>query len=305
MNPLNIHPETAPSDALETLIVPRTRDLGGFEVRRALPATQRQMIGPFVFLDQMGPADFAPGHGIDVRPHPHIGLSTVTWLYEGSMLHADSLGNNMVIQPGQVNWMTAGHAITHSERSVPEAREAGFKMSGLQTWVALPKEHEDRAASFDHRKAEELPTLEAEGKKVTLILGEMYGERAPSEVFSPMFYADAQIKAGASLPLDNRDQDRAVYVFSGAIELAGEVYEAGRMLVLRPGDALSLKAVQDSRLMLLGGDPLDEPRHLWWNFVSSSLEKLEQAKQDWREGDWENGRFQLPPSDKDEFIPLP
>ncbi|MGB0965758.1 MAG: pirin family protein [Litorivicinus sp.] len=294
-----------PSDALETVIVPRARDLGGFEVRRALPATQRQMVGPFVFLDQMGPADFAPGQGIDVRPHPHIGLSTVTWLYEGKMRHADSLGNDMVIEPGQVNWMTAGHGITHSERSLEESRRNGFKMSGLQTWVALPREHEDRDPSFDHRTADELPIIEDDGARVTLILGDLYGQRAPSEVFSPLFYADVQLQPGAKLPLDQRDQDRAIYIFSGAIELAGEVHEAGRMLVLKPGEALSLQAREASRLMLLGGEPLDEPRHLWWNFVSSSLEKLEQAKQDWRTGDWQNGRFRLPPTDNGEFIPLP
>lgn len=304
MNPLN-QAAQAPSDSLETVIIPKVRDLGGFEVRRALPATQRQMVGPFVFLDQMGPADFAPGSGIDVRPHPHIGLSTVTWLYEGRMVHADSLGNHMTIEPGQVNWMTAGHAITHSERADPEDRARGFRMSGLQTWVALPVEEEDRPASFDHRGANELPTLEAEGKKVTLILGELYGERAPSEVFSPMFYADAQLEAGAQLPLDNRDQDRAVYISEGQIELAGERYNAGQMLVLRPGEALSLTATQTSRLMLLGGEAFDEPRHLWWNFVSSSKDKLEQAKADWRAADWENGRFKLPPTDNGEFIPLP
>lgn len=304
MSPLDTQHRN-PEDALDTLIVPRARDLGGFHVRRALPSARRQMVGPFIFLDQMGPAHFDPGHGIDVRPHPHIGLSTVTYLYQGSILHADSLGTVQDINPGEVNWMTAGRGITHSERTRPALRDSGFALSGFQTWVALPEQHEDMAPDFEHHKREALPLIQGEGKQVRLILGELYGARAPAKLSSPLFYADADIGAGQSLPLDQRHMDRAVFVVSGTITLGKDTFESGQLLVLRPGDALSLTATRDARVLLLGGDPLEGPRHIWWNFVSSSLEKLEHAKHQWQQEDWEQGQFTLPPSDNAEHIPLP
>ena len=221
------------------------------------------------------------------------------------MLHADSLGTVQDINPGEVNWMTAGRGITHSERTRPAQRAAGFGLSGFQTWVALPEKSEDMAPDFEHHKADALPLIEAEGKSVRVILGDLYGERAPSKTASPLFYADAIVKAGHSLPLDQRHMDRAVFVLSGTVTLAKDRFEKGQLLVLRPGDPLSLTAVTDAQLLLLGGDPLEGPRHIWWNFVSSSEEKLEHAKREWQAEDWDNGQFTLPPTDKDEHIPLP
>ncbi|QPH54595.1 pirin family protein [Pontivivens ytuae] len=293
-------------DAIETLIVPRARDLGGFEVRRALPAPQRQMVGPFIFFDQMGPAEFITEKGIDVRPHPHIGLATVTYLYDGAIHHRDSLGSSLEIKPGAVNWMIAGHGITHSERTPGDERaKDGSKLFGIQTWVALPEKDEEGEAGFEHVAKEELPFLEGEGKEVRLILGSLYGERAPVKTFSEMFYADVVMKAGSKIPLPDEHEDRGIYVVSGEVEIAGQRYEAGQMMVFRPGDAITVSATRDARLMLLGGETLNGPRYIWWNFVASSKEKIEAAKEAWREGDWEHGRFQLPPDDHAEHIPLP
>ena len=293
-------------DAIETVIVPRARDLGGFEVRRALPAPRRQMVGPFIFFDQMGPAEFLTGKGIDVRPHPHIGLATVTYLYKGRIHHRDSLGTDQWIEPGAANWMVAGHGITHSERMDGEMLARPNDLFGIQTWVALPEEHEDAAAAFEHAPRDTLPMLEAEGKQVRLILGNAYGERAPVEVFSEIFYADALLEAGASIPLPDEHEDRGVYVVSGSVRVAGEDFEAGRMMVFRPGDRISLVAGENgARLMLLGGATLNGPRHIWWNFVASSKERIDAAKEAWRAGDWAHGRFRLPPGVDREFIPLP
>ncbi|MEL6582887.1 MAG: pirin family protein [Pseudomonadota bacterium] len=292
-------------DAIETLIVPRARDLGGFEVRRALPSPKRQMVGPFVFFDQMGPAEFLTDQGIDVRPHPHIGLATVTYLYNGAIHHRDSLGTSLEIEPGAVNWMIAGNGITHSERTAPERRAAGQNLFGIQTWVALPEKDEDTDAGFEHAPKESLPFIEGEGKSVRLILGTLYGEKAPVKTFSEMFYADALINAGAKLPLTNEHEDRGIYIVSGEIEIAGQRYQAGQMMIFRPGDEITVTAILDARLMLLGGETLNGPRYIWWNFVSSSKEKIEAAKEAWREGDWQNGRFHLPPGDDHEFIPAP
>lgn len=292
-------------DAIETLTVPRARDLGGFEVRRALPSPKRQMVGPFVFFDQMGPAEFLTDQGIDVRPHPHIGLATVTYLYNGAIHHRDSLGTSLEIEPGAVNWMIAGNGITHSERTAPERRAAGQNLFGIQTWVALPEKDEDTDAGFEHAPKESLPFIEGEGKSVRLILGTLYGEKAPVKTFSEMFYADALINAGAKLPLTNEHEDRGIYVVSGEIEIAGQRYQAGQMMIFRPGDEITVTAISDARLMLLGGETLNGPRYIWWNFVSSSKEKIEAAKEAWREGDWQNGRFHLPPGDDHEFIPAP
>lgn len=293
--------------AIETVIIPRARDLGGFEVRRALPAPRRQMVGPFIFFDQMGPAEFLPTKGLDVRPHPHIGLATISYLYSGRMHHRDSLGTDAWIEPGAVNWMVAGHGITHSERTDDKTQNTPMPFFGIQTWVALPKDHEDNPPDFQHAPKETLPLLEAEGKSVRLILGHAYGERAPVETASEMFYADAVLKAGANLPLPDNHEDRGVYVVEGSVNVAGQRYDAGQMMVFRPGDSISLQAGEiGARLMLLGGATLEGPRHIWWNFVASSKERIEEAKEAWAKGDWaDNPRFQLPPGDDKEFIPLP
>ncbi|MEM9798582.1 MAG: pirin family protein [Pseudomonadota bacterium] len=293
-------------DAIDTVIVPRARDLGGFEVRRALPAPKRQMVGPFIFFDQMGPAEFLTGDGIDVRPHPHIGLATVTYLLKGKIHHRDSLGTDQWIEPGAVNWMVAGHGITHSERMDGDYRQQRDSLFGIQTWVALPEDQEDRPADFIHAPKAELPQLEAEGKQVRLVLGDAWGVEAPVETASRMFYADARLEPGAAIPLPEDHEDRGVYVLSGSVEVAGQSFEAGRMMVFRPGDRLALKAGPDgARLMLLGGDTLEGPRFIWWNFVASSKDKIDAAKEAWRAGDWAHGRFQLPPGDDGEHIPLP
>ena len=299
-------PEAGKLDDIETLIVPRARDIGGFEVRRALPAPKRQMVGPFIFFDQMGPAEFLTGEGIDVRPHPHIGLGTVTYLYDGEFEHRDSLGTHQMIYPGEVNWMVAGEGVTHSERTSAATRRGESRLFGIQTWVALPETEEERSASFEHHGAEALPELEGEGKRLRLIMGRGWGERAPVGTFSDMFYADVVMEPGAMLPLPEDHEDRGVYVTQGAVEVAGESFEAGRMMVFRPGDASTLKAgPRGARLMALGGETLNGPRYIWWNFVASSEEKIAAAKAAWAEGDWAHGRFTLPPGDDAEFIPLP
>lgn len=299
-------PDTINPDAIETVIVPRARDLGGFEVRRALPAPRRQMVGPFIFFDQAGPAEFITGSGVDVRPHPHIGLGTVTYLYKGEFEHRDSLGTHQMIYPGEVNWMVAGNGVTHSERTSLETRKAPSSLFGIQTWIALPEDREDDPAMFEHHGKEALPVLEGEGKQVRLILGNAWGERAPVTMMSETFYADVILQAGAKLPMPEDHEDRGLYVSEGSVEIAGDVFEAGRMMVFRPGDAITVTAgPAGARLMALGGETMNGPRHIWWNFVSSSKEKIEAAKQSWAEGDWEHGRFQLPPGDDAEFIPLP
>jgi redox-sensitive bicupin YhaK (pirin superfamily) len=291
-----------PGSAVETIIVPRTRDLGeGFEVRRALPSVRRRMVGPFIFFDQMGPALFNAGHGLDVRPHPHIGLSTVTYLFEGKVLHRDSLGTVQTIQPGAVNWMTAGQGITHSERTPPGMRASGGRLYGIQIWVAVPKQHEEIAPGFAHTPAAALPVIEDGGTRVRVIAGGLYGARSPVSTLSELFYADAMLAAGAQLQVTASHEERAVYVAEGGIELGGEVYGKGQLLVLRPGAEVVLRghAAEGGRALLFGGEPMDGPRHIWWNFVSSSRERIEQAKEDWR-----SGRMAAVPGET-EFIPLP
>ncbi|MCT7667796.1 pirin family protein [Shinella kummerowiae] len=299
-------PEAGTIADIEMLIVPRARDLGGFEVRRALPAPERQMVGPFIFFDQMGPAEFINEGGIDVRPHPHIGLATVTYLYQGEFQHRDSLGTNQMIYPGEVNWMVAGNGVTHSERTSPQTRAKRHSLFGIQTWVALPEDDEDMPASFEHQGAEALPLLSGEGKEVRLILGNAWGERAPVKTFSEMFYADAVLQAGAKLPLPDNHEDRGLYVTQGSVLVAGETFAAGQMMVFRPGDPITVTAgPAGARLMLLGGETLNGPRYIAWNFVASSKEKLEAAQEAWIKGDFEHGRFRLPPDDAAEFIPFP
>ena len=264
------------------------------------------MVGPFIFFDQMGPAEFVTGKGIDVRPHPHIGLATVTYLYKGKIHHRDSLGTDQWIEPGAVNWMVAGHGITHSERTDGEIRKNPHNLFGIQTWVALPEDAEDAPAAFEHAPKDTLPLLEGEGKTVRLILGTAYGQAAPVKTYSETFYADAVLEAGAMIPLPDDHEDRGVYVVSGDISVAGDTFSAGQMMVFRPGDKISLKAgEQGARLMMLGGATLGGPRHIWWNFVASSKDRIDAAKEAWRAGDWAHGRFQLPPGDDQEFIPLP
>lgn len=296
---------TAP-EALETLIIPRARDLGGFEVRRALPAPQRQMVGPFIFFDQAGPAEFLTGQGIDVRPHPHIGLGTVTYLYRGDFHHRDSLGTDQVIEPGAVNWMVAGKAVTHSERTSAAGRSGPSSLFGIQTWVALPESVEDTAASFEHHSKDSLPVLEADGITAKLIIGRAYGAVSPVSTFSDMFYLDVVLAAGAAVPLPQDHEDRGAYITMGEVEVAGVIYAAGQMMVFRPNDRVSLRAGPNgARIMLLGGETLNGPRYIWWNFVASSKDKIEQARADWQAQKWGEGLFDLPVGDRDEFIPLP
>ena len=296
----------ASPDAIATIIVPRMHDLGGFQVRRALPSSQRQMVGPFIFFDQAGPAEFLTAQGVDIRPHPHIGLGTVTYLYRGDFHHRDSLGTDQVIRPGALNWMVAGRGVTHSERTSAAARSGPHSLFGIQTWVALPDAQEECAPFFEHHEAAALPEAEAEGVRVRLILGRAYGLRAPASVFTDMFYADATLAAGARLPMPQDHEDRGLYIVEGAVEVAGESFEAGRMLVFRPGDAIVAQAGEaGARLMLLGGAALPGPRFVWWNFVASSRERIEHAKAEWQRGAWGQGQSDLPPGDRDEFIPLP
>jgi redox-sensitive bicupin YhaK (pirin superfamily) len=288
-----------PCPAIETVIAPRSRDIGGFEVRRALPSAQRRMVGPFVFFDQMGPAVFKAGTGIDVRPHPHIGLATVTYLFEGEILHRDSLGNVQPIRPGDVNWMTAGRGIAHSERTPPEVRKAEARIHGIQTWVGLPRAHEETEPSFVHHGKAALPMVDGEGSEVRVIIGTLYGRTSPVQTFAETIYADATIAAGARLSFPAEPAERAIHVVEGRVEIAGQGFEPGQLVVLRPGGAVTIGAPAGARLLLLGGEPMDGPRHLWWNFVSSSQDRIEQAK-----ADWKAGRFAPVPGET-EFIPLP
>jgi redox-sensitive bicupin YhaK (pirin superfamily) len=285
---------------IDSIIIAPLRDLGdGFRVRRALPAPQRRMIGPFVFFDQMGPAEFQPGTGLDVRPHPHIGLATVTYLFGGEIMHRDSLGTVQAIRPGEVNWMIAGSGIVHSERTDAERRRAASTLSGIQCWVALPRQHEEDTASFHHHAAEELPRIEDAGTSLRLIAGSLNGSRAPIATLSEMFYADAKLEANARLQVSTEHEERAIYVVDGQVSISGQSIDAGHLAVLRPRSPITLQGVVPARIMLLGGAPLEGPRHVWWNFVSSSVERIKQAKEEWREG-----RFGVVPGDN-ESIPLP
>lgn len=288
------------SDAVEQVVVPRVRDLGGFEVRRALPSAAKQMVGPFIFFDQMGPAEFLLGDGIDVRPHPHIGLATVTYLFDGGIMHRDSLGTELEIKPGELNLMSAGSGIVHSERTSAEARSTESRLFGIQAWAALPKSHEEGAPDFAHYGTGELPRISGEGKTVRVVMGQLYGQSSPAVFPHDCFYAEAVLAPGAVLPLDPDYDERAVYIVSGEIDVAGQTFGPGRLLVFRPGDRISILATANTRLMLVGGEPMDGPRHIWWNFVSSSKDRIDAAK-----ADWKAGRFAPVPTDNKEFIPLP
>jgi redox-sensitive bicupin YhaK (pirin superfamily) len=299
-------PDEVGIDAIETLIVPRTRDLGGFEVRRALPAPKRQMVGPFIFFDQAGPAELLTGQGVDVRPHPHIGLGTVTYLFRGDFHHRDSTGADQTIRPGELNWMVAGRGVAHSERTSSAARTGPNSLFGIQTWLALPERYEDMAPMFEHHGKEALPVIEDSGVSVRLILGNAYGEKAPATMYSQTFYADVKLDAGGRLPMPHDHEERGIYIVEGSISIAGQDFEAGRMMVFRPGDRITVAAGhRGARLMILGGATLGGPRYIWWNFVASSQERIEEAKAEWRAQNWGKGRFDLPVGDRDEYIPLP
>ena len=288
------------ADAIDLVIVPRSVDVGHFAVRRALPHGGRRMVGPFIFFDHFGPAEFHSGQGIDVRPHPHIGLATVTYLFDGEIMHRDSLGTAAPIRPGEVNWMTAGRGIVHSERTAPEHRREGEPIHGLQCWVALPAVEEERAPGFSHHDSAALPCLHENGKTVRVVAGHAYGERSPVETLMETLFADVTLTAGTVLPFDADTEERAAYLVSGEVEIAGESFTAGRLVVFRPGDAITITARSDAHLVLLGGAAMDGPRHIWWNFVSSRKERIEQAK-----ADWKLARFDTVPGDDKEFIPLP
>jgi redox-sensitive bicupin YhaK (pirin superfamily) len=286
-------------DAIELVIVPRVRDLGGFEVRGALPHARRQMVGPFIFFDQLGPVQLVAGQGVDVRPHPHIGLATVTYLFDGRILHRDNEGNVQEIAPGAMNLMTAGRGIAHSERTPPKQRSEGHRLLGLQSWIALPRADEETAPSFQHYDSDVLPTVEDKGLRARVIAGSAFGSASPVNRCLEWFYVEVRLEAGSSAPLDADHEERAIYVIDGEIEIAGQLFEGPRLLIFRPGDRISVRAKTLARMVLLGGATMDGPRHLWWNFVSSSQERIEQAKNDWK-----SGRF-APIPQETEFIPLP
>ena len=302
MNGESPEPNDPSADGVvDVVVVPRSSDLGGgFTVRRALPSARKRMVGPFVFFDQMGPVVLARGQGLDVRPHPHIGLATVTYMFTGEILHRDSLGSIQPIRPGEVNWMTAGRGIVHSERTPPALREVDAPVSGIQSWVALPRQHEETSPSFAHHATDELPVVEDGGAHVRLIAGALYGERSPVQTLSEMFYADVTLDEGAAIEVPATHEERAAYVVDGAVRIDRTDFDAAQLIVLKPGRAVSISGSRaPARLMLLGGEPMDGARHIWWNFVSSSRERIEQAK-----ADWQSGRFEPVPGET-EYIPLP
>ncbi|HET8552073.1 MAG TPA: pirin family protein [Gammaproteobacteria bacterium] len=281
-------------------IKPRPRDLGGFEVARVLPAQQRRMVGPFIFLDHIGPAQFDPGQGADVRPHPHIGLATVTYLFDGSFLHRDSLGSEQLVEPGAVNWMSAGRGIVHSERTPAAERQHAHRLYGLQSWVALPKSQEDAAPSFQHHARNALPEIEQPGITMRLIAGTAFGETSPVAIQSPLFYLDIAMSAGSRFVLPADYSERALYAVDAPVTADGVVCDTRSLAVLKSGAAVEIGAHDPTRLMILGGEQLESERFIWWNLVSSSKERIEKAKRDWAEG-----LFPKVPGDENEFIPLP
>ncbi|MEG3154288.1 pirin family protein [Sphingomonas sp. RB1R13] len=288
------------SSPIETIITPVTHDLGAFKVRRSLPAKARTMVGPFIFVDQFGPARLAPGEGMDVRPHPHINLATVTYLFDGAIDHRDSLGTFQRIDPGAINLMTAGHGIVHSERSPGDTRAAGPGFYGMQTWLALPDGKEEIDPAFEHVAAGTLPVVEGEGVRATVLMGELWGVTAPTTCHSPTIYADLVLAEGASVAIDAEADERAVLVTEGAATLDGQPLSQFDLVILAPGHRALLKATSPARAMLLGGGAFATPRHVFWNFVSSSRDRINQAKEDWR-----GGKFPTIPGDDKEYIPIP
>lgn len=312
----NLEPASAPGagdadPSIAAVIEPRNRDLGdGFSVRRLLPAAKQRAVGPFVFFDHFGPTHFAPGKGMDVRPHPHINLATVTYLFDGEIVHRDSLGSCQAIRPGDVNWMTAGRGIVHSERIDPARKAAGSSVHGLQLWVALPKEYEETSPEFHHHPGETLPEIVDAGVQVRVLAGEALGLRSPVRTFSPLLYLDVRIDSGAELQLPDDQDQRAVYVIDGSVMCDGRTFAPTQMFSLRgakeTGRQVVVRAEADAHFVVIGGAPLAEPRHLWWNFVSSSPERIELAKRDWSERRGvPDGPFPLVPGDEREYIPLP
>ena len=300
----------ADATSVDLVIEPRTRDLGGFSVGRVLPYAKRRMVGPFIFFDEMGPAAFPPGAGIDVRPHPHIGLATVTYLFEGEIRHRDNLGCDQVIRPGDVNWMTAGRGIVHSERTDAGPRAAGQRMHGIQSWVALPAADEERPPAFHHHPKTSLPILNGPGVKMRLIAGEAFGAVSPVETFSRMFYFGVEADVGAAIAVPSDHEDRAIYLLEGEATVDGAPLSRGQMAVFKSGAEPAIQATAPIKAMLLGGDNLGE-RIIWWNLVSSDQARIDAAKEDWaqasRTGEWEaarDGLFRLPPGET-EHIPLP
>ena len=287
--------------SIQVVVVPRTSDIGNFEVRRALPSRERRTVGPFVFLDEMGPAMLPAGAGIDVRPHPHIGLSTVTYLYEGAIVHRDGAGNVRTILPGEVNWMTAGRGIVHSERSSAESRTQAQPLAGLQSWVALPASQEETDPGFVHYDRGAQAVMEGEGVRAQIVAGSLFGRTSSVRTLSPLFLGDIALDAGARLQLDADYEERAAYIARGEVEIDGQRFESGRLVVFAPGKPVTLQATSAARVAVLGGEPLEGPRYLWWNFVSSRRDRIEQARED-----WVRNRFgQTVPEDTTEFIPAP
>ncbi|MDI3282221.1 pirin family protein [Polyangium sp. 15x6] len=298
---LDADPECKRGDGgIDLVIEGRPRDLGGFVVRRVLPSPMRRLVGPFIFFDHMGPVDFAPGEGIGVRPHPHIALATITYLLEGVFVHRDSLGSEQPIRPGDVNWMVAGRGVVHSERTSPEVKASGGRMHGIQTWVALPQKDEEIEPRFEHHPRSTIPIVNLPGAEIHVIAGTAYGAKAPTGVLSPTLYVHARLEADATLQVTDEHEERAVYVVDGSITCGGKTFTEGAMIVLRPGAEVSIRAIEATNVMLVGGAKIDGERHIFWNFVSSSKERLERAKADWREQ-----RFPKIPGDDVEFIPLP
>lgn len=286
--------------AFDAIVTPTAHDLGAFEVRRTLPTRGRTMVGPFIFVDQFGPAHFDVGKGMDVRPHPHINLATVTYLFEGAIDHRDSVGTFATIRPGACNLMTAGRGIVHSERTPGPERASGSPISGMQTWLALPDGKEEIDPAFEHAAAETLPLIEDGGVSARIIMGSLWGATSPITQHAATIYADLLMNAGATIPIEAEADERAVLVALGSASLDGQPLDPHALYVLKPGVAMSLRATTDARVMLLGGESFATPRHVWWNFVSSSRDRINQAKDDWK-----RGRFALVPGDSDEFIPIP
>ena len=284
--------------SIEQVIVPVTHDLGAFQVRRAIPGRARTMVGPFIFVDQFGPAVIPPGQGMDVRPHPHINLATVTWLFDGAIDHRDSLGSFATIRPGQVNLMTAGSGIVHSERSPQAERDGASGMYGMQTWLALPDGREEITPAFE--AVSDLPVIDGGGAQARIVMGSLWGQRAATTCYAETIYAEILLAAGGAIPIEAEADERAVMLVGGEASLDGEPLKLYDLVVLRPGDAMTLRSDRGGRAMLLGGEAFTSRRYVWWNFVSSNRERIEQAKADWREG-----RFGKVPGDEDEFIPLP
>ena len=290
---------------IDVVITSRERDIGGFSVRRFLPYATHRMVGPFIFFDHMGPAEFSPGHGVDVRPHPHINLATVTYLFEGEIRHRDSLGSDQVIEAGAINWMTAGRGIVHSEHTTERTRASGAKVNGIQLWVALPEKSEECDPSFSHHPKDSFAAFEKDGVLLKVLLGEAYGQRSVVDVHSPLFYVEALMPKASKLDVEGHAQEAAFYIVSGTIRTEEQTFATNTMVVLKAGQDLEIEALTDARVMLLGGQPVG-PRFLYWNFVSSSQQRLEEAKRDWEPGPRKSSaRFQPIPGDQNEFIPLP